>query len=186
MTRTNHRTSGSRSVIAKPLSALLILATVALGGCSNSSDTPAAEPEAPETTTETTTVTPEPQPEPTSSVAEESAVTEPTAEEAVSPEVSDSVMAEPEAATTVPAPELSADAGKVLYEKQCKVCHEQGLLGAPKYGDKAAWEPRLVKGKPTLYEHSANGFNKMPAQAVNGVSEPEVHAAVDYMIAASS
>ncbi|MGP5202136.1 c-type cytochrome [Psychrobacter aquimaris] len=81
---------------------------------------------------------------------------------------------------------LAADAGAKLYETNCKVCHEGGLLNAPKYGDKAAWEPRLAKGTKTLHMHSAKGFNKMPAQATDKVSEAQVYAAVDYMIEAVS
>lgn len=80
---------------------------------------------------------------------------------------------------------LAADAGAKLYEVQCKVCHEKGLLGAPKYGDKAAWAPHLTKDIETLHMHSAKGFNKMPAQANDKVSEAQVHAAVDYMVAAA-
>ena len=34
--------------------------------------------------------------------------------------------------------------------------------------------------------HSAQGFNKMPAQAVNGITEAQVKASVDYMLAAVS
>ena len=81
---------------------------------------------------------------------------------------------------------LAADAGAKLYETNCKVCHEGGLLNAPKYGDKAAWEPRLAKGTETLHMHSAKGFNKMPAQTTDKVSEAQVYAAVDYMIEAVS
>ncbi|WP_367108531.1 cytochrome c5 family protein [uncultured Psychrobacter sp.] len=81
---------------------------------------------------------------------------------------------------------LAADAGAKLYEAQCKVCHENGLLNAPKYGDSAAWSVALAKDKETLYMHSAQGFNKMPAQAINGVTEAQVKAAVDYMLAAVS
>jgi len=87
--------------------------------------------------------------------------------------------------TTDSAP-LSADAGKTLYETRCKICHEGGMLNAPRLSDKAAWAPRLAKGKETLYQHSANGFNKMPAQAADDVSVAEVQAAVDYMVAAVS
>ena len=93
--------------------------------------------------------------------------------------------AAPAATTEAPAVEpevLAADAGVKLYDAQCKVCHEKGLLNAPKHGDKAAWAPRLTQDRETLYTHSAKGFNKMPAQAVNGVSEAQVKAAVDYMI----
>lgn len=81
---------------------------------------------------------------------------------------------------------LSADAGKSLYDSTCQMCHATGLLNAPKFGDKEAWAPRIAKGKETLYQHSAKGFNQMPAQAVNGVSEAQVHAAVDYMVSQSS
>jgi len=90
-------------------------------------------------------------------------------------------------AVTTPEPEmLAADAGAKLYESNCQVCHAAGLLDAPKYGDTAAWTARLTKDKETLYMHSAKGFNKMPAQAVNGVTEAQVKAAVDYMLASVS
>lgn len=84
---------------------------------------------------------------------------------------------------TVPVQALSIEEGKKRYEATCKVCHEQGLLDAPRLSDKATWAKRLEKGMDTLYQHSAKGFNKMPAQAVGDVSEAEVYAAVDYMIA---
>lgn len=81
---------------------------------------------------------------------------------------------------------LAVDAGAKLYESNCKVCHANGLLNAPKYGDKVAWSTRITKDKETLYMHSSQGFNKMPAQAVNGVTEAQVKASVDYMLAAVS
>ncbi|WP_199508377.1 MULTISPECIES: c-type cytochrome [unclassified Psychrobacter] len=89
-------------------------------------------------------------------------------------------------ATATDSAPLSANAGKTLYETRCKICHEGGMLNAPRLSDKAAWAPRLAKGKETLYQHSANGFNKMPAQATDDVSVAEVQAAVDYMVAAVS
>lgn len=78
---------------------------------------------------------------------------------------------------------LSLEEGKKRYETTCKVCHDQGLLEAPKLTDKANWAKRLEQGADKLHEHSAKGFNKMPAQATGDVSEAEVYAAVDYMIA---
>lgn len=77
---------------------------------------------------------------------------------------------------------LSVQEGKKRYEQTCKVCHDQGLLDAPKLSDKATWARRLDKGVEVLYQHAAKGFNKMPAQAVGTASEEEVRAAVDYMI----
>jgi len=115
--------------------------------------------------------------------------------EIVEPEIVEPEIVEPvdevaviEADTdTAAEPEiLAANAGETLYNNQCKVCHDNGLLNAPKYGDKAAWSGPLAKDKQTLYSHSAQGFNKMPAQAVNGVSEAQVKAAVDYMLEAVS
>ncbi|MGO3045972.1 MAG: c-type cytochrome [Psychrobacter celer] len=113
-----------------------------------------------------------------------------TSEPAVPAEAPATTTAEPAEAVEPPTPDepevLAADAGAKLYESNCKVCHEAGLLDAPKYGDKAAWAPRLAKGIETLHMHSAQGFNKMPAQATDKVSEAEVYAAVDYMVAAVS
>ena len=96
------------------------------------------------------------------------------------------VPADTDTATTAEPELLAVDAGAKLYESNCKACHANGLLNAPILGDKVAWEPRLAKGKETLYTHSAQGFNKMPAQAVNGITEAQVKAAVDYMLAAVS
>lgn len=111
--------------------------------------------------------------------------TDPESEAATeSADIVDDAVATPE---TDSEPEvLAADAGAKLYESNCQVCHAAGLLDAPKYGDTAAWSARLTKDKETLYMHSAKGFNKMPAQAVNGVTEAQVKAAVDYMLASVS
>lgn len=72
--------------------------------------------------------------------------------------------------------------GKARYETTCQLCHTQGLLNSPKLSDKTAWQPRLNKGIATLQQNAIQGFGKMPAQAVDGVSEEEVRAAVDYMV----
>lgn len=90
--------------------------------------------------------------------------------------------AEPAAATE----DLAVNVGEQLYNNQCMACHANGLLNAPKYGDKAAWGPRITQGVDTLVSHSANGFNQMPAQAYNGVTEDQIRQAVEYMVAAAS
>lgn len=164
-----------KSVTKLALSSLSLSALLALSACSGG-DNKAEEPAA---VNETETVVVEPE----APAAETEVATPEPAVEAEPTEVP-VVEAEPEAATE---PEvLAADAGAQLYEKQCKVCHENGLLEAPKFGDKAAWAPHLAKDIETLRMHSAKGFNKMPAQAVGDVTEAQVHAAVDYMVAAAS
>lgn len=101
-------------------------------------------------------------------------------------ETDNAVIAEIDNSNSIEPELLAVDAGVTLYESNCKVCHANGLLNAPRYGDKAAWSTRIAKGKEALYTHSSQGFNKMPAQAVNGVTEAQVKASVDYMLAAVS
>ena len=91
-----------------------------------------------------------------------------------------------EADAGAPAEGLAVNVGAELYNTQCMACHATGLLNAPKYGDAAAWGPRIEKGVDTLTLHSANGFNQMPAQAYNGVTEAQIRQAVEYMIEAAS
>lgn len=157
------------------LSAISLSALLAITACSGDNaavEEPAVANESADTTVvvedapivEPEVVTPEPAADNETTVIEDKPVQE--------------ISAEPEV--------LAADAGAKLYETNCKVCHEGGLLNAPKYGDKAAWELRLAKGTETLHMHSAKGFNKMPAQATDKVSEAQVYAAVDYMIEAVS
>lgn len=162
-----------KSVVKLALSGLSLSALLTLSACSGGDNTAADEPAA---VNETETVVVEPA---VPAEAEPVVETEPVDVPAVEPEaVSAEAAAEPEV--------LAADAGATLYEKQCKVCHEKGLLAAPVFGDKEAWTPRIAKGIDTLHMHSAKGFNKMPAQANAEVSEAQVHAAVDYMVAAVS
>ncbi|MGE5648875.1 cytochrome c5 family protein [Noviherbaspirillum sp. UKPF54] len=96
------------------------------------------------------------------------------------------VKAAPAAGAAAPA---AADAGKKLYDSTCVACHGGGVAGAPKFGDKAAWAPRLKQGSATLYEHAIKGFQgkagMMPPKGGSTAPDDEVKAAVDYMAAAA-
>lgn len=112
------------------------------------------------------------------------------AEEAAAPGAS--VPAPVSAAAVAPAhsPALaSAEAGKTLYNSACVACHGAGIAGAPKLGDKANWAPRIAQGNATLYEHAIKGFQGkagvMPPKGGSSAPDPDVKAAVDYMILAS-
>ncbi|MBA2056596.1 cytochrome c5 family protein [Psychrobacter cryohalolentis] len=161
-----------KSVVKLALSGLSLSVLLTLSACSGGDNTPTDEPAV---VNETEAVVVEP-----AAPAEAEPVVEVETVEAseVKAEEVSAAAAEPEV--------LAADAGAALYEKQCKVCHEKGLLAAPLFGNKEAWAPRIAKGIDTLHMHSAKGFNKMPAQASAEVSEAQVHAAVDYMVAAAS
>ncbi len=74
--------------------------------------------------------------------------------------------------------------GETVYKGLCFGCHDQGVMQSPKLGDKAAWEPRIATGKDALYASALNGKNAMPAKGGNPkLSDEEVKAAVDYMVA---
>jgi cytochrome c5 len=79
------------------------------------------------------------------------------------------------------------DTGEKVYKETCSVCHAAGLLNAPKFGDKAAWRPRVAKGKDTLYNDALKGLNAMPPRGGNNtLKDEEVKAAVDFMLSKSS
>jgi cytochrome c5 len=77
--------------------------------------------------------------------------------------------------------------GTEVFEQTCSVCHGQGIAGAPKAGDRAAWAPRIAEGKATLYEHALKGFQGktgvMPAKGGRtDLPDDLVKQAVDHMI----
>lgn len=93
------------------------------------------------------------------------------------------------AATTAASAAAAPDAAKVekTYTTTCAACHGAGIMGAPKVGDKAAWKPRVAKGKPALYTSAINGVKMMPPRGGNpGLKDDEMKAIVDYMIAKSN
>lgn len=97
--------------------------------------------------------------------------------------------AEVASTTAAPAVADSSDPGKATYDKICFACHAQGIAGAPKFGDVAAWETRLAQGRDTLVQHAIVGYTgqagMMPARGGNPtLTDAEVGASVDYMVAA--
>ena len=75
--------------------------------------------------------------------------------------------------------------GEEVYNT-CAACHSTGAAGAPKFGDVAAWAPRIAQGAETLYTHSIQGFKGMPAKGLCGnCSDDEIKAAVDHIVANS-
>ena len=71
--------------------------------------------------------------------------------------------------------------GQQVFEAQCTTCHTAGLLGSPKFGDAAAWGPRVAKGYDALLTSALHGKGNMPAQGGGDYSEFEVARAVVYM-----
>ncbi len=95
--------------------------------------------------------------------------------------------AEPSAAAN----DESTAVGKQVYSGLCTSCHSTGIPGIPQLGNAADWTDRIAQGKDVLYDHAINGFtgsSGMPMLPKGGnmaLSDDEVKAAVDYMVANS-
>ncbi len=104
----------------------------------------------------------------------------------------DGVAYQEEIGKTADIPSLfePAKAGLATYQQVCKACHDSGLAGAPKLGEKTNWKARIATGKETLYSHAINGFQgesgMMPAKGgQTQLTDDMVKQAVDYMVESS-
>ena len=89
-----------------------------------------------------------------------------------------------------PAAPAAVLTGEQVYSTTCIACHAAGVAGAPKFGDKGAWAPRLGQGLAVLHKHALEGF-----QGKSGVMPPKggrvdladqsISNAVDYMVSAA-
>lgn len=77
----------------------------------------------------------------------------------------------------------SDDTGQSVYAKSCAACHDSGVMGAPKVGDKDVWAPLIAEGVDVLDQNAIKGVGKMPPKGGNmQLSDDEVKAAVGYMV----
>jgi cytochrome c5 len=101
--------------------------------------------------------------------------------------------AAPAAAPAPPAQDL----GQETYQAVCFACHgskpadggiaKDGIAGAPKLGDKKAWQVRLRAGKAALEEHAVMGYQGnaglMPPKGGRAeLSDEAAKAAVGYLL----
>lgn len=124
------------------------------------------EPTLPETAAEETTT-------------DDSAPTAESAEPAASPA---EVMAPAETvSSTEPSPESAK--GEQVYKGACFVCHGTGVAGAPMFGNKDAWAPRVAKGMDALFTSALQGLGAMPPKGGRmDLADDDIKAAVDYMV----
>jgi cytochrome c5 len=81
-------------------------------------------------------------------------------------------------------------AGEQVYATTCIACHGAGVAGAPKFGDKGAWAPRLAQGLAVLHKHALEGFQGksgvMPAKGGRvDLADQSILNGVDYMVNAA-
>ncbi len=74
--------------------------------------------------------------------------------------------------------------GEEVYKAQCMACHAAGAAGAPKFGDAAAWAPRVATGFAALWNSALKGKGAMGAQGGGDFEDVEIGRAVVYMTAA--
>lgn len=72
--------------------------------------------------------------------------------------------------------------GEEVVKGTCAACHQTGVAGAPKIGDKAAWGPRIKEGFKQLVQDAIKGIRGMPPKGGNAsLSDDEVARAVAFM-----
>ena len=76
----------------------------------------------------------------------------------------------------------AARSGEEVFKAVCAACHAVGALGSPKFGDAAAWGPRIKTGYEALLNSALKGKNNMPAQGGGDTSNLEVGRALVYMV----
>lgn len=73
--------------------------------------------------------------------------------------------------------------GEKVYQTYCSACHGYGVAGAPKFGDKAAWQKRMDQGWETIMSHAINGYKGMPAKGnCLTCSDQDVRDSIEYIL----
>ena len=82
--------------------------------------------------------------------------------------------------------QLSADGqisqGSVLYKQACYVCHDSGLVNAPKLGDKLAWKARKTQPIATLIQTVVSGKGAMPPRGGTQYTDAQVKQIIVFML----
>ncbi len=88
----------------------------------------------------------------------------------------------PEETVVAAAAPAEPRSGEQVYDLACAACHATGVANAPKFGDAAAWAPRLAKGLDALVTSAINGIGTMPARGGNPtINDAEIRNAVEHM-----
>lgn len=75
--------------------------------------------------------------------------------------------------------------GAALYKTACFACHDAGVAGAPKFGDKALWAPRIATGTDVMVKTVITGKGAMPPNGGTQMTEAQIREVVEYMAASA-
>ena len=78
-------------------------------------------------------------------------------------------------------PAAGARSAEDIYKAVCGACHDAGVAGAPKLGDKAAWAPRIGVGLDVLVKTAKAGKNAMPPKGGSDASDEELARTIVFM-----
>ena len=91
-------------------------------------------------------------------------------------------VARVELAASGPKVAVGSRSGEDLIKTACGACHNAGIAGAPKTGDKGAWAPRIALGLDGLLKSAIAGKNAMPPKGgVADATEDEIKRAIVVM-----
>lgn len=72
--------------------------------------------------------------------------------------------------------------GAQVVKAQCAKCHQEGVGGAPKIGERNAWRPRLTQGIDNLVRSAIRGHGGMPPRGDKAdLTDGEIRSAILYM-----
>jgi cytochrome c5 len=76
--------------------------------------------------------------------------------------------------------------GVDIFDAVCWACHTDGVDGAPRIGDRAAWDKRAAQGLEGLTHNALKGIRGMPPHGGNtSLTRLEIQRAIVYMVNAS-
>jgi cytochrome c5 len=91
-------------------------------------------------------------------------------------------VARVELAAAGPKVAAGSRSGEDMYKAVCGACHEAGVAGAPKTGDKGAWAPRIALGLDGLLKSAVAGKNAMPPKGgAADATDDELKRAIAFM-----
>ncbi len=72
--------------------------------------------------------------------------------------------------------------GEQVVKGQCVKCHQSGLNGAPRIGDRDAWTPRMKHGVDYLVRSAVHGHGGMPSRGGEAdLTDSELRSAILYL-----
>jgi cytochrome c5 len=110
----------------------------------------------------------------------------PDAPEAPTPKADAAVAAPVKEEKPAPAADNAAGAdlakGESIYNGTCFACHKTGVAGAPLFGDKKLWAPRIATGMDAMLGSVVKGKGAMPPRAGTSLTDAELKNAIAYMV----